>query len=183
MNKITKQWIKDKIRKADYTRIPDSTVTICNITLENGFSVRGESACIDPANFDEWTGADLAFKDAFEKLWQLEGYLLAEGLWIQRECPEVKDFGWAIRQLKANKKVARKGWNGKGMWLSYSPGVACVRYTNFWSKANRAWAEGQPNGDAEVLPCIAMKTADDKILMGWLASQTDMLAEDWVVVE
>lgn len=183
MNKITEQWIKDKIRKVDYVVMPGSTVTVCSITLENGFSERGESACVDSTNFDEALGQKYAFDDAYSKIWKLEGYLLAEGLWIQRNCPEVQDFGWAIRQLKDNKKVARQGWNGKGMWLSVSPGVAHLRYTNFWSKANRAWAEEQPNGDAEVLPCITMKTADDKVLMGWLASQTDMLSEDWVAVE
>ena len=101
MNKITTEWINDKICKVEYIVIPGSTVTICNLTLENGFSVRGESACVDPATFDKQVGEDLAYKDAFDKVWALEGYLLAEGLWIQRECPEVQDFGWAIRQLKA----------------------------------------------------------------------------------
>ena len=47
----------------------------------------------------------------------------------------------------------------------------------------RAWAEEQPNGTATVLPSITMKTATGEILMGWLASRTDMLAEDWVLVE
>jgi len=187
MNKITAQWIKDKIRKVECVRIPGSAVTICNVTLENGFSVRGESACVDPGDYHEELGKELAYKDAFNKIWALEGYLLAEGLWIQRECPEVQDFGWALRQLKAGKKVARKGWNGKDMWLSFSPGADRLLYTNFWSKANREWAKGQPDNSAQVLPCVTMKTVDssghEAILMGWLASQTDMLSEDWVVIE
>jgi len=95
---------------------------------------------------------------------------------------ELADFGWAIRKLKEGKRVARVGWNGKGMWLSLSNREPrSVPADKFWSKNNMAFA-GDKGGSAMVLPCITMKTADDQILMGWLASQTDMLAEDWVVV-
>lgn len=76
--KVTKDSIEQKIAKVDYMVLPDSTVTICNITLKNGFSVRGESACVDPRNFNIEIGKGLSYKDAFGKLWQLEGYALAE---------------------------------------------------------------------------------------------------------
>lgn len=92
------------------------------------------------------------------------------------------DFGDAIRAMKAGKRVARSGWNGKGMWLSLSPGVAALPSEEFWSGQNSAYAEAQ-GGTATVLPCITMKTATGEILMGWLASQTDMLATDWEVLE
>lgn len=183
MNKITEQWIDNKIRKVDYTVIPGSSVTICSIQLENGYRVQGEAACVAPENFDEELGQKYAYKAAYDKIWALEGYLLAEGLWIQRECPEVRDFGWALNQAKKGKKVAREGWNGKGMWITVSPGAKDLRYANFWAEANRNFASKRVSCGADVLPCITMKTADDKVLMGWLASQTDMLSEDWVVVE
>jgi hypothetical protein len=48
------------------------------LLLKNGFSVRGESACVDPRNFNMEIGQQLAYRDAFSKMWQLEGYLLAE---------------------------------------------------------------------------------------------------------
>ncbi len=48
--KVTKDSIEAKIAKVDYLVLPDSTVTLCNITLKNGYSVRGESACVDPRN-------------------------------------------------------------------------------------------------------------------------------------
>ena len=48
--------------------------------MVNGFGVRGESACVDPRNFDEAIGRSIAYENAFDKLWQLEGYLLAERL-------------------------------------------------------------------------------------------------------
>lgn len=89
-------------------------------------------------------------------------------------------FGDALVALKAGRRVAREGWNGKGMWLSLSgPGVRDVPAGGFWSVNNADHARSQ-GGTAKVLPCITMKTATGEILMGWLASQTDMLAEDWV---
>lgn len=96
-------------------------------------------------------------------------------------------FGAAIEALKAGKKVARAGWNGKGMWLSLSGplGGRLIPSAAFWSRNNAEYAaqQDQFNGHAMVLPCITMKTATGEILMGWLASQTDMLAEDWRIVE
>lgn len=90
------------------------------------------------------------------------------------------NFGDALVALKAGRRVAREGWNGKGMWLSLSgPGVRDVPAGGFWSVNNADHARSQ-GGTAKVLPCITMKTATGEILMGWLASQTDMLAEDWV---
>lgn len=80
--KVTKASIEEKIDKVDYLVLPDSTVTLCNITLKNGYSVRGESACVDPRNFNLEIGKGLAYKQAFDKLWPLEGYLLAESRWV-----------------------------------------------------------------------------------------------------
>lgn len=76
--KVTKDSIEAKIAKVDYMVLPDSTVTLCNITLKNGYSVRGESACVDPRNFNIDIGKGLSYKQAFDKIWPLEGYLLAE---------------------------------------------------------------------------------------------------------
>lgn len=78
VQKVTREGIQARILMTDYMILPNSTVTICNITLENGFSVRGESACVDRKAFDMDIGRDLAYRDAFNKIWQLEGYLLAE---------------------------------------------------------------------------------------------------------
>ncbi len=92
------------------------------------------------------------------------------------------NFGQAIEALKEGKKVARTGWNGKGMWLTYSPGSKALPAERFWAGPNREYAQAI-GGTAHVLPCITMKTATGEILMGWLASQTDMLTEDWQTVE
>jgi hypothetical protein len=71
------------------------------------------------------------------------------------------NFGDAIAALKNGQAVARQGWNGKAMWLR-------LQVPDAYSKMS--------------LPYIYMRTADAK-LVPWLASQTDMLAEDWVLVE
>lgn len=107
-----------------------------------------------------------------------------DAVFAARGQRSVLDFGAALRALKHGERVARRGWNGKDMWLALScDGSREVPAAGFWAPANRKWAEQQPNGTAMVLPSITMKTATGEILMGWLASQTDMLAEDWMVLE
>jgi len=90
---------------------------------------------------------------------------------------EIRDFGWAIRQLKDGKRVCRKGWNGKGMWLALTPGRT-IANERACSGAAKLLSELRP-GDIEILGHIDMKAADGKIVVGWLASQADMLATDW----
>jgi len=82
-------------------------------------------------------------------------------------------FGGAIAALKFGFKVARKGWNGKGMYLFL------VKATSFGPLPLPV--EHGTLGLAFV-DSIAMKTATDTVVVGWLASQTDMLAEDWEIV-
>lgn len=91
------------------------------------------------------------------------------------------NFGLALEALKKGHRVARAGWNGKGMWLCLGGGKENVKAGDFWNPHTHAFAISN-GGMAEVLPTIIMKTADDKVLMGWLASQTDMLADDWQIV-
>ena len=86
-NTVTEQAIAAKIRKTTYTVLPNGRTTICQITLENGFSVEGKSACVDIANFDEVKGQQYAFRDAFRQIWELEGYLLAEAMY-RDEAPD-----------------------------------------------------------------------------------------------
>lgn len=89
-------------------------------------------------------------------------------------------FGQAVESLKQGKKVARKGWNGKGMFLWLKPGTMV---NSEWCHDPELKAIADKNGgEIEALGTICMKTADDKILSGWLASQTDILSSDWVVV-
>jgi hypothetical protein len=78
-------------------------------------------------------------------------------------------FSDALDRMRANPgtKIARAGWNGKGMWLTYASGGMFKD------------AEGLVQGD--LIEHIVMKTADDKFVP-WLASQSDLLSYDWEIV-
>lgn len=77
-NRITLGDIQAKVKKTYYHVVPDTTLTLCVLTLENGFTVTGESACVDPAMFSTAIGEQIAFQNALEKIWLLEGYLLRQ---------------------------------------------------------------------------------------------------------
>lgn len=66
------------IKSADYHVFPGTTVTVCCLTLDNGFTTIGHSACVDPANFDESIGREIAFKNAREQIWPLLGFRLRD---------------------------------------------------------------------------------------------------------
>lgn len=89
-------------------------------------------------------------------------------------------FGEALEALKQGKKVTRLGWNGKSMYLWLKPAITIK---SEWCKDPMLKEIVEANGgEAEALGTICMKTADNKILTGWLASQTDMLSDDWVIL-
>lgn len=75
---VTEEQIDSVIQTHDYIR--KGTLTICILTLSNGFNVTGESACVDPAKYDQAIGEKIAYANARNKIWLLEGYALAERL-------------------------------------------------------------------------------------------------------
>lgn len=100
------------------------------------------------------------------------------------ESMEKKDkmnFGEAIEALKRGQRVTRPNWNGKGMYLWLLP---AAKVKAEWCREPHLKAVAEANGgEIEALGSIRMMTADRKVLTGWLASQTDMLAEDWQIIE
>lgn len=89
-------------------------------------------------------------------------------------------FGVALASLRMGFKVARAGWNGKGMFLVLVPGSPDVEPREGTPYASLLVA---PSGRVTINPHIDMKTATGEMQPGWLASQTDMLAEDWAIIE
>jgi hypothetical protein len=91
------------------------------------------------------------------------------------------NFGEAIEALKSGKKVARSGWNGKDMWLILVSGTKDAKLNK-----NSAYYHALQTDCCDILPHIDMWTVDSNgsraMLPGWLASQTDMLSEDWYIV-
>ncbi|MGY2337968.1 DUF2829 domain-containing protein [Pseudomonas sp. SDO5532_S415] len=84
-------------------------------------------------------------------------------------------FGLAVEALKIGKRVARAGWNGKGMFLYL------IKASELQSGLKYGF--GEYVGEPEFVSTICMKTADNKLVAGWLASQTDMLADDWQLID
>jgi len=93
-------------------------------------------------------------------------------------------FGEVIEHARNGKKIARHGWNGKGMYVYMTKGRLVP---------TDEWAAGMPSqeltevekekGYVNILPHLDMKTAQDTRIIGWSATQTDMLAFDWYVVD
>ena len=75
-NTITIEHIEGLVANEQYIRVENTTMMICVLTLSNGYNVTGESACVDPANFNEAKGKSIARANAVNKIWMLEGYLL-----------------------------------------------------------------------------------------------------------
>lgn len=200
--KLTKEFLESEIGNVEYVRIGEKT-THCTITTKSGFSFTGESACVDPNNFDQKIGEKFAYEQAFEKMWMPYGFWLHKALaefdnfetstgqdeflagGLKQLCQanilpktERLSFGDAVAALKEGLRVARSGWNGKGMFLYYVP-------------ENKYPASRNEHGtmigvfEDDMVPYgayIAMKTAQNNVVP-WLASQTDVLAEDWQIVE
>ncbi len=79
--RLTPQLIDETIVKKRFHVFEESCLTVCCLTLKNGFTVSGESACASPENFDADIGEKIAFENARNKIWALEGYLLKERLY------------------------------------------------------------------------------------------------------
>jgi hypothetical protein len=78
--RLTPELIDAAIAEEDYCVFPKTQLTVCCLTLLNGFTVTGESACVSPENFDAEIGRKIARADARNKIWALEGYLLKQSL-------------------------------------------------------------------------------------------------------
>jgi hypothetical protein len=91
--KVTTEYMTSRIKES-YFFHPNPvapTLTICVIILDNGFISIGEAACVDPSNYDKTIGENLAYRNAFQKLWPLFGFLLAEKRYVE-----------AVENLRAN---------------------------------------------------------------------------------
>ena len=131
-----------------------------------------KKAEISPATNPEEKGYMVVYEDGY-KSWSPEKA-------FEKSYSEMHDmeFGEAIRMMKRGYRMARKGWNGKGMFVvyqkGYPEGIPCNR--------NTAEAFGYDEGDIFICrPYLQMRCADGTHQM-WVASQSDILAEDWYIV-
>lgn len=93
------------------------------------------------------------------------------------------NFGQAVEAMKRGEKVSRKGWNGRGMWVIYNPASQGKTSAMFEGSVYK----NHGVDECEILPHFDMYTVNAEgrraMLCGWAASQTDILANDWGVVE
>lgn len=166
--RLNPQHIDATIFDTTYTNLPDGRTVVCQLTLRNGFTVDGKSACVSADNFNQDIGNEVAYKNAREKIWELEGYLLKERLHnIDKEVPEnivikngdVCSFSDALATtLKADGiRIARKGWNGAGL--------SVYKVTPEYG----------------IEPHLVIRTSTGR-LNTWVPSSADLLAEDWVIL-
>lgn len=96
------------------------------------------------------------------------------------------DFSEALKNLKAGKKMTRKGWNGNivsfdpNMYVWLEPACKLPRLDAMSENLKSAFGR---NCSIEKLGTFIMKTRDNKLMAGWLATGADLLAEDWIVVD
>lgn len=91
--RLTPALIDATIDCETYTVLPSSRVTICEMTLKNGFVVLGESSCVSKENFNAELGQKIARENARNKIWELEGYLLKQRLFETQNCTPIANFG------------------------------------------------------------------------------------------
>lgn len=98
--------------------------------------------------------------------------------------PKIVDMSFEeiLPRLKAGEKFCRKNWNGHNMWIALGGAPVILEAEKFWNPHARKHAT-QAGGKAVVDPYFIMKTSQGSIQMGWLASQADLLANDWEVAK
>ena len=97
-------------------------------------------------------------------------------------------YGEALEAVKQGKRAQRAGWNGKRMFIFMRPGDSInaedVQRIKTLPRSVIDWIAAQESFPVVVFtPYLCMKAADDSIVNGWFASQTDMLADDWSVLD
>ena len=92
------------------------------------------------------------------------------------------NYGQAVEALQAGKKVAREGWNGKGMYAFLTPDTT-VKTKDLWNEHNKAYFTALGVDEVTIKGYFGLKNADNTIQPGWIGSTGDTLATDWQVVE
>lgn len=204
---ISAKMVEDFILET-WTETLGEKTTVVRAVLRNGFEIVESSSCVSPENYDEAMGREICLEKIRDKVWELLGFLLqtavnginagdstvgqapeaagpvgqAPGPWgavpeAEHPCggncvcaEERRDFGWALRQLRHGGAVRRRGWNGRGICILLQVPDAHSKMT-------------QPYIYIDTTGLQTENPAAPKGRVPWLASQTDMLAEDWEIAE
>lgn len=170
--------------------------TVVRAVLKNGFEIVESSSCVSAENYDEKLGEEICMKRIRNKIWELLGFLLqtavggvngeaaAENCCCDEDCErsccdeayrptDGLSFGLAIEAAKKGMKIARAGWNGKNQHVELA---CCISYLT------KGGFHVNVNHNAIGNNALAF-VGTSGVQLGWLASQADMLADDWMIVE
>jgi hypothetical protein len=106
---------------------------------------------------------------------------IVDALKFEIKSPKNKNFGEALKAIQSGKRIAREGWNGKGMFAVLSPGKKDNPSENFWNEHLKKYAQ-LTGGTMTVRPAFMLKTAQEDVAY-WTPSTSDILAEDWIILE
>lgn len=169
--RVTEASIKERIASIAYHQIPETTLTLCVITMVNGFSVRGESACASPENFNKEVGEHYAYEDAFRKLWPLEAYLLKErmaGEDIMVTAARAAHEAIRVIQVEHNEPNVASPWDEAPQDIKDScyigiqrvidnPEITSEELHDSWieTKLSQGWQYGEVrNEELKLHPCL-----------------------------
>lgn len=172
---ISQEMVDDFIVKTDTQTMGEKT-TVVRAVLRNGFVIVESSSCVSPENYSAALGHQICMKHIKDRVWMLLGFLLqtaVNGINYRepvRDPLEGMTFGAAIEMAKNGCRIARRGWNGKGQY------VFLASSEGFHTQADLSSHDGE---EVEVGDMLVIRTAQGTFQPGWLASQADMLADDW----
>ena len=176
---VTQERIDHLMETADITvKTSYDKITVVIARLENGFCISASSGCVDPANYDVEIGKKSCLRQIRDKLWELEGYVLQKEEYDKRRKDEngkaaepiqhSYDFGDALRFLWDGKKLYRRGWNGRGIYIAMQiPDSGSQNTLPYLYIVTNNLLSQNPDAPRGRVP--------------WFPSQTDMLATDWEV--
>lgn len=178
---ISQQMVDDFIAAVEVQTMGIKT-TVVQAMLKNGFEIVEASGCVSAENYDEEMGASICLEKIKDKVWMLLGFLLqtaVNGVNAKEfRCENMKNpdkglnFGQALEAAKRGKRIARAGWNGKGQYVELGK--------NIYYKHEDEPTLMACHDDIGSQALVFCGTRGRQV--GWLASQSDMLAEDWMVI-
>lgn len=178
--RVTPADLDNKIARVLYHVPEDTTMTICTLVLQNGYTINGESACADPRNFDAEVGRSMAYEKARNKIWELEGYALKNQLTNYIEDTQAVDDHTSTRRIAKvchevnriwcmmNGDFSQPSWTDAPQWQVDSailgvefhmanPDAGDAASHNSWlaQKINDGWSYGpEKNPDTKQHPCM-----------------------------
>lgn len=187
---ISAKMVEDFILET-WTETLGGKTTVVRAVLRNGFEIVESSSCVSPEKYDEAMGREICLEKIRDKVWELLGFLLqtavdgsavAQSPEAVHPCGEDRDeerrdfgrdFGWALRKLRRGGAVRRRGWNGKNQHIELATRISYMTAGGVYMNV-----EHEAIGNKAI---AFVGTSGEQI--GWLASQADLLAEDWEIVE